>query len=201
MSHKAVQYFTTVIAINYASSANYQAQGGAIYNTYYSSGNSSNGIGNVSGDFVGNYVEASREAQGGAIYNNNSIDSITGSFSNNYAVSSASGAFGGAIYNNSNSYAKIGSITADFIGNYVYAIGNSAGGAILTILMLLDLFQVILSITTLLPEVMPAGELFIIQRLQTVWLTELIQVTMFKVIMPMVVLYITLQIYQMASRM
>ena len=80
-------------------------------------------------------------------------------------------------------------------------IQQAVQSTILTILMLLDLFQVILSITTLLPEVMPAGELFIIQRLQTVWLTELIQVTMFKVIMPMVVLYITLQIYQMASRM
>ena len=117
---------------NYASSTNYQAQGGAIYNTY-SSSSSSNGIGNVSGDFIGNYVSALKEAQGGAIYNNNSIDSITGTFSSNYAKSETTGALGGAIYNNSNSYAKIGSITADFIGNYVYAIGNSAGGAIYNI--------------------------------------------------------------------
>ncbi|MFV0627250.1 MAG: hypothetical protein ACK5N8_07880, partial [Alphaproteobacteria bacterium] len=81
---------------NYASSNN-AAYGGAIYNNVNST------IGNITGDFIGNYVSStSSNAQGGAIYNESSsiINTITGDFIGNYASSTSSDASGGAIYNN-----------------------------------------------------------------------------------------------------
>ena len=100
--------------------------GGAIYN-------SSGTIGNITGDFIGNYVSStSVSAYGGAIYNydDGTIDDITGDFIGNYATSSGSSTYGGAIYNNGFS-ATIGDIIGDFIGNYVSSTNYYAnGGAI-----------------------------------------------------------------------
>ena len=101
------------------------AYGGAIDN--------SGTIGDITGDFIGNYVSVIGNysyANGGAIYNfgsNSQIGDITGDFIGNYASSTNSDVNGGAIYNDYN--ATIGDITGNFIGNY--AIGRSAhGGAI-----------------------------------------------------------------------
>ena len=81
-------------------------------------------IGNITGDFIGNYAQSDYEAHGGAIYNQETIGNITGDFIGNYAQANEQAA-GGAIYNEG----IIGDITGDFIGNY--ASGNSAaGGAI-----------------------------------------------------------------------
>jgi len=100
--------------------------GGAIYN-YKST------IGDITGDFIGNYASStSSSALGGAIYNfNATIGDITGDFIGNYATGSS--ANGGAIYNYYN--ATIGDITGDFIGNYAQSTGTSSysfakGGAI-----------------------------------------------------------------------
>ena len=107
----------------YVTSSSSTAYGGAIYNRTNST------IGDITGDFIGNYASGSTYAYGGAIYNyangNNcksTIGNIAGNFIGNYAASS-----GGAIYNDAYwATAKIGDITGDFIGNY--ATGD--GGAI-----------------------------------------------------------------------
>ena len=96
------------------------AYGGAIYNS-----GSSAEIGNITGDFIGNYASGT-SAAGGAIYNYGSsakIGNITGDFIGNYAQASKDSTSGGAICNYNG---KIGDITGDFIGNYA----SAAGGAI-----------------------------------------------------------------------
>ena len=99
--------------------------GGAIYNR-----GSLAKLGDISADFVGNYVSDNNYPEGGAIYNYRStIGNITGDFIGNYAVSEFGGTNGGAIYNDSTS--TIGSITGNFIGNYAISDRSSAaGGAI-----------------------------------------------------------------------
>ena len=91
------------------------AYGGAIYNY-------GGTIGNITGDFIGNYAKGSYYVSGGAIYNSGSnatIGNITGDFIGNYAQSDSYYAYGGAIYNYADkSTATIGDITGDFIGNY-----------------------------------------------------------------------------------
>ena len=86
------------------------SSGGAIYNNKAT-------IGDITGDFIGNYAFSSNyEAKGGAIYNDEgTIGNITGDFIGNY-VSSNYEAKGGAIYNDEGT---IGNITGNFIGNYV----------------------------------------------------------------------------------
>ena len=93
--------------------------GGAIYN--------SGTIGNITGDFIGNYASVGHDAYGGAIYNRETIGNITGDFIGNYATGDQPK--GGAIYNSE----TIGNITGDFIGNYaigIYQNANIMGGAI-----------------------------------------------------------------------
>ena len=95
------------------------AYGGAIYNY--------GAIGNISGDFSGNYAQGSSYAEGGAIFNRSTIGDINGDFSDNYAQGS-SFAYGGAIYNDEGT---IGDITGDFIDNYAQSdSGSASGGAI-----------------------------------------------------------------------
>ncbi len=99
------------------------AQGGAIYN--------SSTIGNIIGDFIGNYASPTtttynNPAQGGAIYNSSTIANITSNFIGNYTATHEN-ASGGAIYNGS----TIGNIRGDFIGNYTTPNSTIAsGGAI-----------------------------------------------------------------------
>ena len=78
-------------------------------------------IGDITGDFIGNYAVIS-----GAIDNSGTIGDITGDFIGNYAV------IGGAINNNfTPGIATIGDITGDFIGNYAQSENDLAfGGAI-----------------------------------------------------------------------
>ena len=86
-------------------------------------------IGNITGDFIGNYTLGSYSVQGGAIYNSGTIGDITGDFIGNYDTSRGS-AYGGAIYNEN---ATIGDIIGDFIGNYASSSNYSDyvyGGAI-----------------------------------------------------------------------
>ena len=98
------------------------AYGGVIYNLGKSV------IGDVSGDFISNYVQGSSYAKGGAVYNNAStIGNINGNFVNNYAKSLKSTAYGGAIHSDSTS--AIGNINGDFIHNH--AEGRSAYGGVI----------------------------------------------------------------------
>ena len=96
------------------------AYGGAIYNN--------NGtIGDITGDFIGNYAQSKNGyVYGGAIYNDRgTIGDITGDFIGNYAFGDT--AAGGVIYN----AGTIGNITGDFIGNYAKSEnGIAMGGAI-----------------------------------------------------------------------
>ena len=107
------------------------SQGGAIYNSAYSSGSTAT-ISDITGDFIGNYIQA-EHGYGGAIYNGSgNIGNITGDFIGNY-IQAHSGS-GGAIYNSENfpsSTTTIGNITGDFIGNYIQTQSSSShGGAI-----------------------------------------------------------------------
>ena len=96
------------------------SSGGAIYRNRGT-------IGNITGDFIGNYASSTRyNAHGGAIYNENvTIESITGDFIGNYATSANNASYGGAI----NNLGTIGNITGDFIGNYASGF-YARGGAI-----------------------------------------------------------------------
>ena len=124
-SNYAIDSITADFTENYAIAGNY-AQGGAIYNAY-------NKIGDIKGNFTSNYVKSTNDnssssynaTSGGAIYNSGSIDSITGSFKENYAQGNY--ALGGAIYN----YGSIGDITGEFKDNYAIATGNYAMGGVL----------------------------------------------------------------------
>ena len=125
-SNYAIDSITADFTSNYAIAGNY-AQGGAIYNEY-------NKIGDIKGNFTSNYAKSTNgtasgsynTAGGGAIYNSGSINSITGSFKENYAQGNY--ALGGAIYNK---YNPIGDITGEFKDNYAIATGNYAmGGAL-----------------------------------------------------------------------
>ncbi len=72
-------------------------------------------ISNITGNFVGNFVEG---GSGGAIDNNGTTGNITGDFIGN----SAQG-FGGAIFNDSS--AKTGDIIGNFIGNSTQTYGGA----------------------------------------------------------------------------
>ena len=83
-------------------------------------------IGDIKGDFIGNYASSSSYANGGAICNGSGkIGDITGDFTGNYVAGEY--AYAGAIYNDSGT---IGNITGDFIGNYVSGASDAYGGAI-----------------------------------------------------------------------
>ena len=87
-------------------------------------------IGNITGDFIGNYTSSSSSssyAQGGAIINSGTIGNISGDFIGNHAYSERGIIDGGAICNG----ATIGNITGDFIGNHASTeSGTVHGGAI-----------------------------------------------------------------------
>ena len=93
--------------------------GAAIYNNRGT-------IGDITGDFIGNYVSGNFSASGSAIFNSGTIGDITGNFIGNNA-SANSNALGSAISNGG----IIGDITGDFIGNYVSGNNMAAGGAIM----------------------------------------------------------------------
>ena len=99
------------------------AYGGAIHNSYGT-------IGNITGDFIGNYASGSSSvnyAYGGAIYNSGTIGDVTGDFIGNYASSGDSETIGGAIINSG----TIGDITGNFINNRAISdSGYTMGGAI-----------------------------------------------------------------------
>ena len=114
---------------NNISSTSSPAYGGAIYND--------GTIGNIAGNFIGNYASSSYpistssssySASGGAIFNSGSIVNITGDFVGNYI--SGYGACGAAISNDNGG--TIVNITGDFIGNYAISFSNyfPRGGAI-----------------------------------------------------------------------
>ena len=89
--------------------------------------------GDIVGNFIKQSITSSN-TNGGAIYNyNGTIGNITGDFIGNYAQTTGSYANGGAIYNYvyySNSTAIIGDIIGDFIGNYASGYSSVLGGAI-----------------------------------------------------------------------
>ena len=88
--------------------------------------NSNGSIGNITGDFIGNYVSGTLRSSGGAIYNyRGTIGDITGNFIGNHASGTFQGALtgiGGAICNH---MGTIGGITGDFTGNYAYGSGGA----------------------------------------------------------------------------
>ncbi|MCM1264579.1 MAG: hypothetical protein NC200_00115 [Candidatus Gastranaerophilales bacterium] len=115
---------------NYAHTDAYAAGGGAIYNT--------GSIGNISGNFIENYVTSSVpiELSGGAIYNSGSsavmgkLENVT--FQGNYIKTATNSLVrGGAIANIDTKSNTIGNISGSFIGNYAETgNANAQGGAI-----------------------------------------------------------------------
>ncbi len=88
--------------------------------------NKGNTIGDIIGDFTGNYAKIST-IFGGSIYNSGTIGDISGDFTENYAQSEITLATGGAIYNRG----VIGNISGDFWGNFAQSKRFSVrGGAI-----------------------------------------------------------------------
>ncbi|MBQ8784676.1 MAG: autotransporter domain-containing protein, partial [Alphaproteobacteria bacterium] len=83
-------------------------------------------IAEITGNFVGNYANATNESWGGSISNGNTLGNITGSFIGNYAKS-ANFSLGGAI---ANYFGAVGDIVGDFVGNYAESNDKSLGGAI-----------------------------------------------------------------------
>ena len=134
---------------NYVQSEELMANGGVIANYVESSKNNDIAqIGNIKADFSGNYVVSNKNnAYGGVIsnfyvksqndYKNAIIDSINGTFENNYAETKSTdvskGAFGGAISNTATIKAINNSI---FRNNYAMSANNTEnkalGGAIYT---------------------------------------------------------------------
>ena len=112
---------------------NYDTEMGNIYGNFIGNYASSSGgaifnsdtkMGNIYGNFIGNYISDS-SSMGGAIFSKNStIGNITGDFIGNHIDN---GGTGGAIHNRNNS--QIGIITGDFIGNYTEG-SSGEGGAI-----------------------------------------------------------------------
>ncbi len=103
---------------------NHSDYGGAIYNV--SARNYRTYIGDIKGNFIGNYLSSQRNTHGGAIYN-------SGGRIGNYAWTRDLNAQGGAINNSKdlNDYAVIGNITGNFIGNFVRSDNDySIAGAI-----------------------------------------------------------------------
>ena len=101
------------------------AYGGAIYNA--------GTVGDITGNFVGNYVTGSKGARGGAIYSDGKLGNITGDFVGNYVYMNSSlgqnnVGFGGAIHLNAGS---VSDIVGNFIGNSVTS-NCAEGGAIHT---------------------------------------------------------------------
>ena len=122
------------IGLNNTSSSS-AANGGAIYNNRGT-------IGNITGDFIGNYASGEALVAGGAIaQETGAINNIEGNFIGNYASSSSGYAIGGAIANligyigtpdEQNQTIIEGEIkNSSFINNYAESkTGNAAGGAI-----------------------------------------------------------------------
>ena len=102
------------------------SHGGAIYNNL----DYSNKQKIITADFVNNNTNAENYVSGGAIYSDKyrKIDTIIGSFINNYAQSTTSLSSGGAISNNQ--YTSLGNITGNFINNFAQASFSASGGAI-----------------------------------------------------------------------
>ncbi len=103
--------------------------GGSIYNS------GKGHIDSIKGNFIGNFISAEVDSNGGAIRNGDSsketkasINSIEGNFISNYARSTGKhNGYGGALYNTNST---IGTITGDFIDNQAYANKYADGGAI-----------------------------------------------------------------------
>lgn len=92
--------------------------GGAIYNAAT--------IGDIQGDFVGNYTGLARAGQkgnGGAIYNykNSEIGNITANFIGNAAGQEPGDGSGGAIYNEG----TVGEVSGDFVANTAVTNGGA----------------------------------------------------------------------------
>ncbi len=90
-------YYGNIGTINADFTGNYSGFGGGAINLAPSST-----VGEITGNFEGNYVETSYSGYGGAIYNEGTITKgiVNSTFKNNYVVTSNSSnaAFGGAIY-------------------------------------------------------------------------------------------------------
>lgn len=112
-----------------AGSSAYSAAGGAIYNANMNGGTVN--IGSITADFIYNHIISGTKGTGGAIANNETIESISGNFIGNYISATQKEAKGGAIYN----AGTINSISGNFIGNYAQTTSTAQqaqGGAIFT---------------------------------------------------------------------
>ena len=101
----------------YATKSGSYARGGAVYN-------GGGTIGNIAGNFSGNYAIGTL-GQGGAIYNSGTITLTNSSFTNN-----AASATGGAIYNTGTTTVKASTTDVAFSGNKTGVTPTISGGKI-----------------------------------------------------------------------
>ncbi len=129
------------IFVNNYENGSTRALGGAIFNTENSVGVIRSYIGDITGDFIGNYTSSSGSgsnvrSSGGAIFNYTTIENINSNFLLNHSNGISGIVEGGAIANidiDTNNMAYITNIKGDFLLNYIYAKGDNVkaiGGAI-----------------------------------------------------------------------
>lgn len=115
--------------INNQAFSNGSAYGGAIYHSADTSKVPT--IGKISGNFSGNRAVSGMNANGGALYINSENVNVSGSFSDNAAISSNGGAFGGAII----AHQKMIIDNSSFLNNFAQSKGIDTfarGGAVFT---------------------------------------------------------------------
>ena len=105
---------------NSATSELLNACGGAVYNSM--------GIGVITGDYTGNFVQGEGSAQGGALWNSQNLF-ITSNFSDNTAQGKYS-AFGGAIYNTDALGGEMDYVQGEYKNNQALSENFAVGGAI-----------------------------------------------------------------------
>lgn len=95
----------------------------------YNSGN----IGNITGDYIGNYADAGPILSGVIWTQNGEMGDVTGDFIGNYIISSKGASGAGITIYGASSHTKdaiVGDITGNFIGNVIKGAEEVTGGAI-----------------------------------------------------------------------
>ena len=114
---------------NYAKSG---ASGSGYYRAYGGAIDNGGDIGQITGNFIQNYVEiyaGASSGRGGAIFNTGTIDIIEGSFDGNYVVSAESGQANGGAIENSGTIKRLKNVF--FSNNFAKSFGGNTYGGVL----------------------------------------------------------------------
>ena len=129
MYNEAFSTYSTVKIVTGTYKNNYLsgktgALGGVLFNNS-ADANSYAIITKLTGTFTNNYVTSEGTAHGGVIYNTGAMEDVSGTYENNYAVSTGGTALGGAIYTTNDMTINSGENDTVFSGNYVSTDGGT----------------------------------------------------------------------------